>query len=447
MAVIKKMSTRAASKPSFAYLIEKKRDGNEFTEEEVRIIVDAILDGEIPDYQLAALIMAVYFKDMSAQETACFAEEMRLTGEVLELESITRPKVAKYSTGGVGDKTTMILSAMSAACGVVMPSMCSQDEDFILSMPEKLSSIGGIKTKLSLDAFVKQLSTVGTAIVSHDEKISPADAILYNMRHNTATIPSLPLIAISVLSKKFAAGAEGLVVDVKWGNGSFIRDLEQAKQLARYITRVSKVMKRRCVALVTDMNQPLGDSVGLGFEVLEAVKFLKGESASEDMKELVLKLGMEIVRLAGVAGSNLSAKQSVERALNEGLAYKKFLEMIKAQGGSAAWLTDTSKYPMPKHVRKLAAQKRGYVHNINAGQIARGVKILSDGKPGSKPDPFVGVTEIKKIGTQVKQGEPLLQIHYNDESNLDSAMEYFRSAYRLAPRRPNPPQIIVERVA
>lgn len=442
---IKKNIGKINLKSSYAYLIEKKCEGDEFTEEEVRNIVDSILDDEMPDYQLAALIMAIFFKDMAAQETAFFADEMIGTGETLDLSNLSKPKVAKYSTGGVGDKTTMILSAIGAACGVVIPSMCSADEDFVVSVHDKLSSIPGFKTKLSLRDFEKQLSTVGCAVCEHDASISPVDEKLFKMRQNTATIASLPLITASVLSKKFAVGSEGLVVDVKWGNGSFIKDLEQAKQLARTITRVARVMKHRCVALVTDMSQPLGNSVGMGFEVLEALDFLRGNGA-EDMKELVLKLGMEILRLAGVAGSTLSAKQAVERAIEDGSAYKKFLEMIKSQGGAAAWLEDPSKYPMPKHVRKLPAPKRGYVHNINAGQIARGVQILSTSKSG-KVDPFVGVTEVKKIGTQVKQGEPLLMIHYNDESNLDSAIDYFRNAYRLAPRRPSASTIVVERVA
>ena len=442
---IRKIIGKASTKASYAYLIEKKRDGHEFTEEEVRNIVDSILDDEMPDSQMAALIMAIYFKDMAAQETAVFADEMILTGETLDLSHITRPKVAKYSTGGVGDKTSLILAAVGAACGVVVPGMTSPDEDFVLTAEDKMSSIPGFKTKLSLDEFQKQLSTIGCAICEHDNSISPVDEKIYNMRHMTATIPSLPLITASVLSKKFAIGADGLVVDVKWGNGSYLRDIEQARQLARTITRVARVMKHRCVALITDMNQPLGDSVGMGLEVLEALDFLRG-GGSDDIKELVLKLGMEILRLAGVAGSTLSAKQSVERVIEDGSALKKFMEMIKAQGGSAPWLEDPSKYPMPKHVRKLPAPKRGYVHNINSGMIARAVQILAKTKTG-KIDPYVGVTEIKKIGTQVKQGEPLLMIHYNDETNLDSAIDYLRNAYRLAPRRPNPSPVVVERVA
>lgn len=442
---IRKIIGKASTKASYAYLIEKKRDGHEFTEEEVRNIVDSILDDEMPDSQMAALIMAIYFKDMAAQETAVFADEMILTGETLDLSHITRPKVAKYSTEGVGDKTSLILAAVGAACGVVVPGMTSPDEDFVLTVEDKMASIPGFKTKLTLDEFQKQLSTIGCAICEHDNSISPVDEKIYNMRHMTATIPSLPLITASVLSKKFAIGADGLVVDVKWGNGSYLRDIEQARQLARTITRVARVMKHRCVALITDMNQPLGDSVGMGLEVLEALDFLRG-GGSDDIKELVLKLGMEILRLAGVAGSTLSAKQSVERVIEDGSALKKFMEMIKAQGGSAPWLEDPSKYPMPKHVRKLPAPKRGYVHNINSGMIARAVQILAKTKTG-KIDPYVGVTEIKKIGTQVKQGEPLLMIHYNDETNLDSAIDYLRNAYRLAPRRPNPSPVVVERVA
>lgn len=442
---IRKIIGKPSTKASYAYLIEKKRDGHEFTEEEVRNIVDSILDDEMPDSQMAALIMAIYFKDMAAQETAVFADEMILTGETLDLSHITRPKVAKYSTGGVGDKTSLILAAVGAACGVVVPGMTSPDEDFVLTVEDKMASIPGFKTKLTLDEFQKQLSTIGCAICEHDNSISPVDEKIYNMRHMTATIPSLPLITASVLSKKFAIGADGLVVDVKWGNGSYLRDIEQARQLARTITRVARVMKHRCVALITDMNQPLGDSVGMGLEVLEALDFLRG-GGSDDIKELVLKLGMEILRLAGVAGSTLSAKQSVERVIEDGSALKKFMEMIKAQGGSAPWLEDPSKYPMPKHVRKLPAPKRGYVHNINSGMIARAVQILAKTKTG-KIDPYVGVTEIKKIGTQVKQGEPLLMIHYNDETNLDSAIDYLRNAYGLAPRRPNPSPVVVERVA
>ncbi len=434
-------------KPSFTQLIEKKRDGQEFTQEEIRYIIDSTLEGEMPQHQLAALAMAIYFSNMSAQETADLTEEMMLSGEVIDLSHIAKPKIDKYSTGGVGDKTSLVLVPLAMASGVVVPMMCGVEHDYIISPIDKLSAFPGFKSKVSIDAFVSQLARVGGAIVAQDEKIAPADAKFYDLRRETGTIPSLPLITGSVLSRKLAEGSEGLVIDVKWGNGSFIKDLEQAKQLARSMTRVGRSMKRRCVALVTDMNQPLGDSVGTALEVKEAIALLKGEGP-EDMKELVLKLGMEIVRLAGVAGSTLSAKQTVQRHLTDGSALEKFKELIKAQGGDSSLVDHPEKFPAARHVRKLPAPKRGYVHTINAAFIAQGVSILGSGRDNhGKIDHAVGVSEIKKVGTQVKQGEPLMMIHYNDEAKLEQALNLFKDAYRLAPKRPTPPPLIVERVA
>ena len=440
------VSSRKSIKPSYSYLIEKKRDDGEFLDEEIRYIVDSILDDEMPRFQQAAWVMSVYFQGMSAQETASFADELMLSGEVLELTSISRPKVDKYSTGGVGDKTTLVLGPLAAAAGVAMPTMNGVDEEFLISNLLKLSSIPGFSPKCDLDDFLEQVRSVGVAFVEQHKEIAPVDTILYDLRQKIGAIPSIPFITASSMSRKFAAGAESLVVDVKWGNGSFISNPEEARQLARSMTRVARSLKRRCVALVTDMNQPLGDSVGTALEVKEAIELLKGEGP-DDLKELVLKLGMEIVRLAGVAGSTLSAKQTVQRHLTDGSALEKFKEMVAAQGGDTDCIDDPEKFPQAKHVRKLPAPKRGYVHTVNAAMIARGVHMLSfDGK-GKKLDAAAGVTELKKVGTQMKQGEPLMIIHYNDESRLESALEYLKTAYRLAPKRPNPSPLIVERVA
>lgn len=440
------VSSRKFVKPSFAFLVEKKRDGGEFSDDEIRFIVDSILDEEMPDYQLAAMAMAVYFQGMSAQETATLAEEMMLSGDVIDLTKIARPKIDKYSTGGVGDKSSIVLPAIAAACGVVMPSIVGEEEDFVIGTLEKLKSIPGLRCDIGPKDMVKQLGRIGCVYAEQSEKIAPVDRKLFNLRQMTGTIPSLPLITGSVLSNKLAQGAEGLVIDVKWGNGSFIKDLEQAKQLARTITRVGRSMNRRCVALVTDMNQPLGDCVGTGLEIQEAIKILKGEGP-EDLQELVLKLGMEIVRLAGVAGSTLSAKQTIQKAIKSGAAFAKFKELIEAQGGDISYVEDPDNvFKKAKNIRKLPAPKRGYVHTINAGMIARGVQILAADKNGVM-DPAVGVSGIQKVGTQVKQGEPLMMIHYSDESRLEPALEYLRMAYRLAPKRPVPPQLVVERVA
>ena len=441
------MPHRKFIKPLFVSLIEKKRDGGEFSQEEIRYIIGSTLDGEMPQHQLSALLMAIYFANMSAQETADLTEEMMLSGEVIDLSHIAKPKIDKYSTGGIGDKTSLVLVPLAMAAGVVVPMMCGVEHDHVINTLEKLCAIPGFKPHLTNEHFALQLAKINGAICTQNADLAPADARFYALRKETGTIPSLPLITGSVLSKKLAEGAEGLVIDVKWGNGSFIKDLEQAKQLARSMTRVGRSMKRRCVALVTDMNQPLGDTVGTSLEIKEAINLLKGQGP-EDMKELVLKLGMEIVRLAGVAGSTLSAKQTVQRHLTDGSALEKFKKLVEAQGGDTSYIDHPEKFPMAKHIRKLPAPKRGYVHTINAAMIARGVHLLGAGRDShGKVDHAVGVSEIKKVGTQVKQGEPLMMIHYNDEAKLEQALNYFKDAYRLAPKRPTPPPLVVERVA
>ncbi|AWI08483.1 thymidine phosphorylase [Ereboglobus luteus] len=440
--------SRRFIKPTFEFLIEKKRDGGEFNKEEIRYIIDSILDNEMPKHQQAALAMSIFFRGMSAQESADLTEEMMLSGDVIDLSDIAKPKIDKYSTGGVGDKTDLVLVPLAMASGVVVPMMCGIEHDYVINTLTKLCAVPGFKHTVSKDHFVSQLAKIGGSIAKQVDDLAPVEGKFYQLRKETGTIPSLPLITGSVLSKKLAEGAEGLVIDVKWGNGSFIKELEQAKQLARSMTRVGRTLKRRCVALVTDMNQPLGDTVGTSLEIKEAIQLLKGEGP-EDIKDLVMKLGMEIVRLAGVAGSTLSAKQTVQRHLTDGSALQKLKDLVKAQGGDPSYIDDPSKFATAKHVRKLPAPKRGYVHMISAGMIAHGVHILGAGKTSAhdKIDYAVGVSEIKKVGTQVKQGEPLMMIHYNDEAKLEQALEYFKNAYRLAPKRPTPPPLVVERVA
>ena len=397
-----------------------------------------------PEFQQSAWIMTNFFKGMSAQEIAYLAEEMMLSGEVIEMMDVSRPKIERYSTGGVGDKTTLVLGPLSAVVGVAMPMMNGYDEEFLTSNSEKLQAIQKSKPSWTSMIFMQRFK-FGCAFADRNDEISPVENILYDLRQKIGAIPSIPFITAGMLSRKFASGAEGVVVDVKWGKGSFIRDAEDAKQLARSITRVGRLMKRRCVALVTDNNQPLGHALGASLELKEAIELLKGEGP-EDLQDLVMKLGMEIVRLAGVAGSTLSAKQTVRKHLEDGSALQKLKDIVEAQGGDTKVIDDPEKLPKAKHVKKLPAPKRGYVHTIDAGQLARGVQILAYGS-GSKFDPAVGVAEMRKVGTQMKQGEALMMIHYNDEKRLKEAMDYFKAAYRLAPKRPNPAPLVVERVA
>ena len=273
--ILPKAISSKNSTPSFSYLIEKKRDGGEYTDDEVRFLVDSILDEEMPEYQQAAWVMAVYFQGMSAQETAFFTEEMMLSGEVIEMMDVSRPKIEKYSTGGVGDKTTIVLGPLAAAAGVAMPLMNGDDEEFLTSNCEKLSAIPKINTKIDLEDFASQVRKVGCSFADRNDEISPVEGILYKLRQTIGAIPSIPFITAGTLSRKLAAGAEGVVVDVKWGKGSFIKTADDAKQLARSITRVGRTLKRRCVALVTDVNQPLGSCVGASLELKEIILSLR----------------------------------------------------------------------------------------------------------------------------------------------------------------------------
>lgn len=442
----KKLSSSKNIQPSFAYLIEKKRECEEFSDNEIRYIVESILKKTIPSHQLAALIMAIYFQGLSAQETAVFTEEIMLSGEVVDLTDMGMPKISLYATGGVSDKSNLVLTPLVAACGVIVTSVIGEDEDFIFGNLRKLQAIPGFKTEMTVKACVQQLKKVGCCFCSQPKQIAPVDQILNEMRQETATVASIPLITSSILSKRLAVGSENLVVDVKWGNGSFLKDVEQAKQLARVITRAARSLQRRCVALVTDMNQPLGESIGTALELQEVIELLQGRG-TETQKELILKLGMEMVRLSGVSGSTLSAKQMILRHLNDGSALNKFKEMVAAQGGDVSYIEHPDKFGKAKYVKKLAAPKRGYVHAINAGMLAKGVDILMHPDDSDKIDTLVGITQLKRVGTQVKQGDSLMMIHYNDHSRLDTALEYLRSAYRLAPKRPTPADFIVERVA
>ncbi|MDR0595365.1 MAG: thymidine phosphorylase [Puniceicoccales bacterium] len=429
----------------FNILIEKKISAEELTDDEVREITSAIIDERIPLHQLSAFLMAVYFQGMSVQETAIWTEELMLSGDVIDAGNISWPKIDRCATGGVGDKATFVLTSVAAACGIAVPTIANADDGFVISDIEKISSIPGFSPKFDEKNFKSQLKKVGCYYCEQPSTVAPVDVQLINLRKETGTIPSVPLLVGSMLCKKLSSGVEGLVVDVKWGSGSCIKDVEQAKQLGRMITRVARALNRKCIALVTDANQPLGRNVGTALEIKEAIELLKG-GGDPELQDLILKLGMEIVRLAGVAGSTLSAKQMIVKHLADGTALEKFKEFVEAQGGDVSYIENPEKFPEAKHVRKLSAQKRGYIHTVNAGMIARGVRILAENSDGTL-DPAVGVSDVMKVGMQIKQGEPLMMIHYNDESKLDKALEYFRDAYRLAPKRPTQGEVISERIA
>jgi pyrimidine-nucleoside phosphorylase len=429
----------------FGVLIEKKVCGEELTDNEIREITNAIITKKIPDFQLSAFLMAVYFQSMSIPEASTWTEELMLSGDIIDLGMISAPKVDRCSTGGVGDKSAFVLMAIAACCGIAVPTLVDSYDGLVIPDLDKMSSIPGFDYQFDAKKFQKQLKKIGCCYYKQPENIAPVDVTLDKVRRLIGTISSVPLVTGSILGSKLSSGADGVVVDVKWGNGSFVKDMEQAKQLGRMITRVARALNKKCIAIVTDANQPLGKTVGTWLEIKETIELLQGQGDVE-MQDLILRVGMEFIRLAGVAGSTLSAKQLIIKKLSDGSALNKFKELIAEQGGDISYIDNPEKYPQAKYSRKLAAQKRGYIHTVNAGMIARGVSILSK-KPDGTIDHMVGVSDIMKVGMQIKQGEPLIMIHYNDETNLESALEYFRDAYRLAPKRPALNELIVERIA
>ena len=438
------MSDRDSEK-YFSVLIEKKVAGEELNDDEIRDITDAVMSGTISDSQLSAFLMAVYFQNMSIQETSTWTEELMLSGDIIDCGNTNWPKIGYCSTGGVGDKSVFVLMALAASCGIAMPILDDGHSGMIISHLDKILSIPHFDPTFDSKKFKSQLKKIGGCYFRQPENIAPADSVLEKVRKLTGTVASIPLMTGSTLGRQLASGVDGIVVDVKWGNGSYIKDVEQAKQLGRMITRVARLLNKKCIAIVTDANQPLGNTVGTRLEIEEAIELFKGNGDPE-MQDLILKVGMEIIRLAGVAGSTLSAKQMIIKKLSDGSALEKFKEIVAAQGGDTAFIDDPMKYPKAKYSRKLSAQKRGYINSVDAGKIARGVKILSTNDDGSI-DYTVGLSGIMKVGMQIKQGESLIIIHYNDDSNLEQALEYFRDAYRLAPKRPVLSDLIAERIA
>lgn len=440
-----KKETASSYKIPFSVLIEKKILAEELLDDEVRTLTNAIIDDNIPLYQLSAFLMAVYFQGMSVQETAVWTEELMLSGDLIDVGNISWPKIDHCKTGGVGDKSSLVLLCVAAACGIAVPTLADNDDGFVISDIEKMAAIPGFSTTFDAKTFKSQLKKIGCCFYEQPNSIAPVDLKLTQLRKETGTIPSSPLLAGSMLCRKLSSGIEGLVVDVKWGNGSCIKEVEQAKQLGRMITRVARALNRKCIALITDANQPLGKTVGTALEIKEVIELLQGEGDLE-LQDLILRLGMEIVRLAGVAGSTLSAKQMIVKKLSNGEALEKFKELVSSQGGDVSYIERPENFPEAKYIRKLSAQKRGYIHTVNAGMIARGVRILAENPDGTL-DHSVGVSDIMKVGMQIKQGEPLMMIHYNDEARLEEALEYFRNAYRLAPKRPAQVELVNERIA
>lgn len=435
-----------------ALFIQNKRDGKEHKPEDIAGFITGILNGTVADYQTAAWLMATYFKGMTLEETVSLTRSMTESGARYDLSPVPGFKVDKHSTGGVGDKVTLILAPLAAACGVRVPSMAGRGLGHSGGTVDKLEAIPGFQAALDQGAFAEVLKKAGCAIVGQNEKIAPADKKLYALRDVTATVDCIPLIVGSILSKKIAEGTQALVMDVKVGSGAFMKNLKQARLLASTIIRVGKRLGLPCRAVLSDMNQPLGYAVGNTVEIVECVEILRGTDLSGfggnsvDLRELTLHLCSQMLQVAGVVRSLPEGRRLALTKLEDGSAWYHFETMVAAQGGDISFLADPM-HPLRKRpVTQWTAKRRGHVTAMQTDEIGRLLVEMGGGrkKTSDSIDPHVGMIFHRKLGAKVKPGDPLVTVYGRDGLDLRPIEERFHAAVTIAPSRKPVPRLILD---
>lgn len=424
-------------------IILKKRKGNKLTKEEIAFFVNSYTKGGIPDYQASALLMAIYFQAMDNEETSFLTEAMMNSGEVYDLSSIPGKKIDKHSTGGVGDKVSIILAPLVASAGVVVPMMSGRGLGHTGGTLDKLESIPGFRTNLTKNEFIANLKKINVTMIGQSENIAPADKKLYALRDVTGTIESVPLIASSIMSKKLAEGIDGLVLDVKTGSGAFMKKERDAVRLARVMSAIGKKMGKKVVALITDMEQPLGNAIGNSLEIKECIEVLKGRGP-QDLFDITLELGAYMLKLAGKVNNVAKGKDILKRHLSDGSAYQRFREMVELQGGDVRAIDNPSLLPSARYTKELLSERNGYISKMDTEAIGIASCILGAGreKIEDKIDPAVGIVIDKKIGDKIKKGERLAMLHYNSEEKMSEAFKILQSAIFIGSKRPGKKRLI-----
>ena len=414
-------------------IIVKKRDGLELTREEIEFFVRGITSGEIPDYQVSAWAMAVLLNGMSAQETTDLTLAMAHSGTVLDLSGVVPLAVDKHSTGGVGDKTTLVVEPIVAACGLPVGKMSGRGLGFSGGTLDKLESIPGFRTNLSREEFLDHLKRYGMVLTGQTGELAPADGKLYALRDVTGTVPSIPLIASSIMSKKIAAGAQAILLDVKVGLGAFMQTLDSASELARLMVAIGQRSGRQTIALLSDMNQPLGNAVGNALEVREAIDTLHG-GGPEDFREHCLVAAAHMLMLGRKAGSLDEARAKAEEALVSGQAWGRFKQLVQAQGGDVRVVEEPDRLPEAPLKEIVPAPQSGYLAVINAREVGETSVQLGAGrvKKGDPIDPAVGIVVHRKVGDRVEQGQPLFTVHASSQEQLDAAVERLLAAHQFS---------------
>lgn len=424
-------------------LIIKKRNGEDLTAEEIHWLVKGISRGDIPDYQTSAFLMSVYLRGMSSEELAAFTEAMIHSGEVFKLTDIPGPKVDKHSTGGVGDKVSLILAPAAAACGVIVPMVSGRALGHTGGTLDKLEAIPGYRTTMSEDEFKQQLRKIGVAIIGQSNKFVPADKKLYALRDLTGTIDSIPLISASIMSKKIASGTEALVMDVKTGNGAFMSDFDRALELAKTLVKLGYSLDRPTLALITDMNQPLGRAVGNSLEVIECIETMKGK-APNDLLEITCTLGAYMLLLAKIIDNYEVARQKVLDAITNGAALDKFRQLIEFQGGNPHIIDDYLLLNVSPQISQFCAEKSGYITAIDTLQVGIASMVLGAGRNRLEDtiDYGVGLIFRKKLGDYVDRGEPICDIYYRSNEKLELAKNLLTKLIIISDRQCTLPALI-----
>ena len=426
-------------------LIHKKRDGGELTAEEISYLVESYTTGAIPDYQISAFLMAVYFAGMTDREVSALTDSIVRSGETVDLSSIPGPKVDKHSTGGVGDKTSLIAAPLAAAAGVIVPKISGRALGHTGGTLDKLESIPGMRTNLSLDEFRAQLKEIGLCFISQSAEVAPADGKLYSLRDVTATVDSIPLIASSIMSKKLCIGSDALVLDVKVGAGAFMKKQVDARRLAQMMVGIGRRVDRRVQALITDMSQPLGYAVGNAVEVMEVSQVLHNEGP-DDLKRLSLELAARMIFLSKLVPTLDDARELALSKLVDGSAFRKFREVVQAQGGDPKALDKFELLPNATGMREISSPRAGYVTAINAEDVGAASGLMGAGrdKKDDKIDPAVGIILEAKVGDKVEAGSVLCRLYYTGEEKVDEAADMVEDAFRISSQKPDERELILE---
>ncbi|HEY8551122.1 MAG TPA: thymidine phosphorylase [Vicinamibacterales bacterium] len=424
-------------------VIVRKRDGGELSREEIQFFVNGVTDGSWPDYQAAALLMAIVLRGMTRAETTALTEAMVSSGVRVDLRHLPGTKVDKHSTGGVGDKTSLVLAPLAAACGVVVPMMSGRALGHTGGTLDKLESIPGFRTSLLLGEFQRMLAEVGCSMIGQTAEIAPADGKLYALRDVTGTVESIPLITASIMSKKIAEGINALVLDVKAGAGAFMPTAEKARELAESLVAIGAQAGVRTEALITSMDAPLGRAVGNALEVIEAIETLKGRGP-KDLEELSVRLAARMVVLAGLADSD-RAEAQVRAALASGGGLETLRRIIEWQGGDVCVIEDYARLPTAQRRHVIAAPRSGFVAGIDALRIARAAVLLGAGRDrvDARIDPAVGVTLAVARGDEVEAGQPIVELHYNEPQRLFEAIGLAGDAVTITPEPPDLPPLVL----